>query len=267
MDSKDNSKVFQIIIAVLLVLAGVCIGYIVGIKSMEKSNNNQVDKKINDNYQKENENQSEETEEQNSTEKQNENQSEETEEQNSTGKQNSEVNSLESKGTKESVEISLNGKNNTLTLLDGTTTNERSYLTFGNTNLMILKRYGTGPAYEAGIFPMPITKYKVVIGKDNKEYLIVYYDFIFEHALLVINDSTKIIGKYFNENGCGFATLEDIEKTMTIIENDDIYYYKPIETSNGNSSKLELTKLEIENDTIKEVKTNTVVTGKMAQCT
>ena len=250
MESKDNSKVFQIIIAVLLVLAGVCIGYIVGIKSIEKSNNNQIEKKMNDNYQKENENQSEETEEQNSTEK-----------------QNPEVNTLESKGTKESIEISLNGKNNTLALLDGTTTDERSYLTFGNTNLSILKRYGTGPAYEAGIFPMPITKYKVVIGKDNKEYLIVYYDFIFEHALLVINDSTKIIGKYFNEYGCGFATLEDIEKTMTIIENDDIYYYKPIETSNGNSSKLELTKLEIENDTIKEIKTNTVVTGKMAQCT
>ncbi len=253
MDSKDNSKVFQIIIAVLLVLAGVCIGYIVGIKSMEKSNNNQVDKKINDNYQKENENQSEETEEQNSTEK-----------------QNSEVNSLESKGTKESVEISLNGKQNTLALLDGTTTNERSYLTFGNTNLNILWRYGTGEAYEAGIYEMPIVKYKVVIGNDNKEYLIVYYDYSFEHALLVINDSTRIIGKYFNVDEDGydcFATLEDIEKTMTIIENDDIYYYKPIETSNGNSSKLELTKLEIENDTIKEIKTNTVVTGKMAQCT
>ena len=253
MDSKDNSKVFQIIITVLLVLTGVCIGYIVGIKSMEKSNNNQMEKKINDNYQKENENQSEETEEQNSTEK-----------------QNPEVNTLESKGTKESVEISLNGKNNTLTLLDGTTTNERSYLTFGNTNLMILKRYGTGLEYEAGIYEMPIVKYKVVIGNDNKEYLIVYYDYGFEHALLVINDSTKIIGKYFNEfneNGCDFATLEDIEKTMTIIENDDIYYYKPIETSNVYSSKLELTKLEIENDTIKEIKTNTVVTGKMAQCT
>ena len=36
MESKDNSKVFQIIIAVLLVLVGVCIGYIVGIKSIEK---------------------------------------------------------------------------------------------------------------------------------------------------------------------------------------------------------------------------------------
>ena len=243
---KDNSKLYLVIIAILLLIIGLGVGYFIGTNKV---------KPVNVLEEKEEPKEEEKTEELVS------------------GK-------LKSNGEKDAVDITLNGKTNSLEVLDLSKQNKSgSYLTFGDTNLDKLYHYGTGDVRE-----MPEVNYHVIKGTDNKEYLVVTYDTDFQHVLLVINDQTRIVGEFLNkvlvdykEGYYCFSTFNDSRESTYEISNSISYYkYK-----DGNITSKELGddsfvedsivldryELVIGNNIVKEVKTDSNKNGKISQCT
>lgn len=252
---ENKEKKYLIIIAILLLVIGIGFGYFIGtnkevnkdIKTTDQRRDNDDDKKGNQpEINKEPEIQ---------------------------------AGSLESKGEEETIEIKLNDKTNTLKIFDGTKKHEKSYMVFGNTDLDKIVHYGTGPDNAKGIYEMPKIVYSFVNGKDTKEYLIVYYNVDFQHILLVVNDEAKIIGTYgsnvkYKMYDC-FATFNQVDESIFNIHNDEITYYKYPDSSkiaevtdfSDSSIELQLTKLEISNDEVKEITLGTKKSGKFVQCT
>ena len=243
---EKNNRVYMIIIFILLFVVGLCIGYIMGtsVKENELKNNSKerIEEKI------------EEKKPENATDK---------------AKSKEQINGvLQSNGDRKEIEISLNGSTNTLVLEKNE--GKDSIFTFGNTKLCFLTGWGTGPSYDCA---PEEAEYTIIKGKDSKEYLVLYYQSSFDKYLLILNDKTEIIGKFsskkeFKFYDC-FAVLDDMEKAIYYIENDEVYYYKSnqeIEETNK-PIELELMKLEISNDKVEEISTNKKVTGKYSQCT
>ncbi len=242
MEKKDNSKTYLIIIALLLFVIGIGFGYFLG-----TNNNAKLES------------------------------SEKTEEKKEEKKEEEKIvveGSLVSNGDSVTKDIVLNGKSNTLALLDGSEIKMESYMKFGTTSLDKLVRYGTGSDKAAGYHEMPKLNYHVVEGVDGKEYLVVYYDYSFQHVLLVLNDETKIIGEFKNhiqKSFDCFANFDEIEATLFEIKNNDVYYYKYDDKEKvgdiyEDAIKMKLVKLEINNNKVNEIETETSTTGKFFQC-
>lgn len=187
---------------------------------------------------------------------------------------------LESNGSKETVEISLNGSEKTLTLYNRFEENKDSILTFGDTDINYYIGYGA----DIEVTPVPEkVNYNVVVGKDNKEYLVVTYGYSFQQFLIVLNKDAKVIGKYstyyedtkfFGEHDNCYA-IEEVNDVFTIlysVEDNDIYFYKYDEGTlrnlgdGKNSIDLEQIKIEIDNDKLIETKTGSTKKGSAGQC-
>ena len=259
---ENKEKTYLTIIIILLFIIGIGIGYFIGTSKNGTKEEQRQERKYIDNYKKE------------KSIKGNKNRKK-------VERKEPEIQagSLKSEGEKAGVDIKLNGKTNELAVFDGNEKQQKSYLTFGKTNLDKLVRYGTGPNKAEGILEMPEIIYSVINGKDNKEYLVVYYNMDFQHILLVLNDETEIIGTYgsnvaFKNYDC-FATFNQVDESIFNIHNNEITYYKYPDSSKENevtdfsdsSIELELTKLEISNDEVKEITLGTKKAGKFVQCT
>ncbi len=264
---KDNSIVYIIIISILLIIIFSGIAWNAGknyAKNEDSKNENRTEEK--DTKKEEKPNDIEEPEESEDTVK-------------------TVYGTLKSDGVKDSVDITLNGKTNTLLLENNK--KENGKILFGSTDIDFFIKYGTGP--EGTVFDtIHEIDYRVVKGKDNKDYLVVSYGKgdSFQQVLLILNDNRDIIGKYsthyenaefFGKNDDCFALRnidDEDDNEMYIVEEDNIEFYKYINGSlvNNNNTgrntiKLELIKLEIDNNKVIEVKTGTVVSGEAGQCT
>ena len=145
---------------------------------------------------------------------------------------------------------------------------ENSTLTFGQTNLNLLSLVGTGNSIKEA--PEEI-EYKIIIGSDDKEYLYVAYQRLYNQFIIIINDETNIIGQYSSsiESISCYAALDSLTndyKPLYKVENNSVYYYKYVETIKDNRIMLEMIKLEVADNKVKEIKTGTRVSGKSVQC-
>ena len=256
MAQKDNSKAYLIIIAILLLIIGIGIGYYVGINNKPLEEPKKEERK-------------EEPEEE-------EKQEEEKEEKSiPSGK-------LKSDGVKDSVEITLNGKTNTLLLENNK--REKGIMKYGDTNLDFMIKYGASD----GVIRDTVNEieYWVFLGKDNKEYLVVAYGNGLQQLLLIINDETNIIKKYnthyehtkfYNDENddCYVYVDEGNEqfKTLYSIGYKLVSFYKYKEGSakkeeNGEISVI-LNKIDIviDEDVVSEKETGQSLSGNAGQCT
>ena len=181
-----------------------------------------------------------------------------------------ELKKLTSDGEKATASISLNGKQNTLVLENKMKSNETSTFTFGQTELNFLTTYGT--ATNTKIFPKEV-EYKIIVGKDSKEYLYVSYRSTFDQHVLILNDETKIIGKvssYVDSLKCYALLNKEIgqteEKPIYRVDDNYIFYYKYSADKDKDNITLDLMKLEIFADNVTEVNTGTRVNGHRAEC-
>ena len=186
-----------------------------------------------------------------------------------------EIKTLESKGNNVTANITLNGKESTLTLENNSGQQKDSIFTFGSTKLCFIQGWGTGPSYACA--PESVD-YSVVRGKDNKEYLFIYYQSSFDKHILILNEDSKII-KHISSKvddktfdyGC-FVTLSDIEAKLYIIKDNNIYFYDRATVPNSyiNTSEpinLKTVKIEITNNVVELTDTDEKETGQYAQCT
>ena len=262
METKDNSKTLLVIIAILLLIIGVGVGYFVGTNKNESTNTKETNKE-------------EKKEEKNEAKTE----TDEEEEKAPTIDEGYVPGSITSYGEVVNKEIELNGKKNNLAIMDGSKHAKNSYMTFGSTNIDKLVHYGVGRQPKDS-YEMPQLNYIIVKGTDNKEYLVVNYNLDFQHVLLVLNDETKIIGEVVNTIDAGgsdcFTVLDDSTENYFVILNNEISYYKVVDNKYKQYSEsyfqkggvnFEMFKLEIGNNTVKEIKVNSTTTGKLAQCT
>lgn len=255
MEQKDNSKTYLIIIAVLLLIIGIGVGYIIG------TNNKPLDPKKEE--PKETIEKIEIDEEDKEDEKEPEPEKEEESNSDSTPKKEiikGTLNSDISIGEKDSKTISLNNKQL-----------EISYENIDDNGPGTRKlKVGTNVIGSWSPNGLSNIKYEVITGSDNKDYLVIRYQQWANYGY-IINDEGKTI-YYFDTNvkdlGC-VAYFDDLSDEMSYIENNEVYYYKYRSGSanNNNSSlKTDLVKLSINNNKVTETKTGTVKDGKFGQC-
>lgn len=252
MENKEKS--YLIVISLLLFIIGIGAGYIVGVNQKAKI----VDK--------------EKIEQKENNEK--DHNSEKRKKDKEVGNKNG---TLKSHGTEEKVEITLNNTTKTLALLDGYEIEKKSYMTFGDTNIDKLVHYGT--AGVEGSFTMPSVNYRVINGKDNKEYLAVYYSEGFQHILLILNDEAKIIGEYSNKITTNvadcFASFNKEYEPLFKVKGNELFYYKYTKDESSSKSvsfdnngiELEQYKIELNNNKVIETQTGNKSSGKFCQCT
>jgi len=254
---KSENKVLYIIIGILLLIIGIGAGYIIGI--------NKSNVKVEEKEKVEEKKEKEETEEKKDEEPPVKNDTEENEKELASG-------TLKSNGQKDSVEISLNGKTNTLLLENNK--KENGVIKYGNTNIDLMVKFGTGPdvihdtTYELN--------YNVVLGEDNREYLVVSYGESLQQYLLILNDDTRIIGEYGTHytNTKFYSHLDDCfvyldeEKKVYNVDGNDIFFYKYKEGSFKQTyeATLEEVLIKINNNKITDSVTGKTLTSKVGQC-
>ena len=258
---KNNKMlIISITIAIILFFAGLIVGFSMGKKTNNNaSNNQQVECIEKDETKKEEENKEEENKEE-----------PEPEEKPKEEEKDSSVKTLKSNGERVTVDISLNGKQNTLIFENNMKTNGTSIFTFGPTNLNFLKGFGTGGTSVAT--PNEI-EYKVIVSKDSKEYLYVAYRNSFDQHILIINDEAKIIGNIssYEESLNCYIMLEKNtgateEQPFYRADGNYVFYYKFSKSLDKDRVLLDLMKLEIFVDKVTEVNMGTRTSGKTAQC-
>ncbi len=250
---KNENKILYIIIGILLLIIGIGAGYMVGtnkadvnIEEKEKNNNKLEERKDGETPVK--------------------NDNEENKKDLATG-------TLESNGKKDSIEINLNGKKNILLLENNK--KEDGAIKFGNTDIDLMIKYGVGP----GVVHDTVYKlnYNVVLGEDNREYLVVSYGESLQQYLLILNDDTRIIGQYgsfyrnakFYSNNDDCFVYTDEEKILYNVEGNDVLFYKYKDGSfkQSTGATLEEVKIIIDNNGITESATGNTLISKVGQCT
>lgn len=263
MEQKEN-KILYIIIGILLLIIGIGAGYIIG--------TNKTDVKVEE-KDKENKPKERTEEDKDNTKNQEERKDEEPPVKNDTEEKKEELASgtLESNGIKDSVEITLNGKKNTLLLENNK--KEDGIIKFANTDIDLMIKYGAGPGVKDTTYKL---NYNVVLGEDNKEYLVVSYGESYQQYLLILNDDTRIIGQYgthytntkfYSNNDDCFVNL-DGDKILYNVDGNDIFFYKYKEGSlkQTNSVTLEEVSIKINSNKITENLTGKTINTIVGQC-
>jgi hypothetical protein len=242
MEKVSSNKPLYIIIALLLFIIGLGTGYIVG------SNKNEVVKE------KEVEPINNKTEEQ-----------EEKEEDTIDNNMNS-IKADIGKDEKITKNIELNGKTLELTyeLEDyDETWGGTPVFKINNNKIENKSLYGTHCFF---------VEYKIILGNDNKEYLLFTYG-TYANYLFIINDEGRVIYSINsltkNEECVGSINNYSCNERVYVIKDNDVYFYKEDEESSYNSEyRIELTKIKliINNNIVKEEKSSSKINGYLAQC-
>ena len=183
---------------------------------------------------------------------------------------------LESNGKRDTVNITLNGKNNTLLLENNK--KENGVIKFGNTNIDLMVKFGAGPniVYDT----THKLNYNVVIGEDNKEYLVVSYGESLQQYLLILNDNANIIGQYsthytntkfYSEDDDCFV-YNDNDEILYKVSGNEVFFYKYKEGSFSKNSNdqgyviLEEVLIKINNNKVSENTTGNTINSHVGQC-
>ena len=244
---KNKMIIITLVIAIVLFFGGLIVGFSMGKSSQTKCKTDSIETTTQDEPQKEEIEEKKEKEERTN---------------------DYELKTIKSEGEKITVDINLNDKQNTLVFENRSQARENSTLTFGQTNLNLLSLVRTGNSIKEA--PEEI-EYKIIIGSDDKEYLYVAYQRLYNQFIIIINDETNIIGQYSSsiESISCYAALDSLTndyKPLYKVENNSVYYYKYVETIKDNRIMLEMIKLEVADNKVKEIKTGTRVSGKSVQC-
>lgn len=243
----NKNKTVYIIILVISFIICLGVGYIIGSnKHIETTKEKEVDKKNNENIEK---------------------QEETTKSTIITSDTN--MNSIKAdigKDEKITENIELNGKT-----LELTYELENYNETWGGTPLFKINNnkienkslYGNNCYY---------IEYKKIYGNDNKEYLLFTYG-TYANYLFIINDEGRVIYSINsldkNEECVAFIDSNAIGQRMYAIKDNNIYFYKAEgEVTYNSEANIELTeiKLIINNNLVKEEKSSSKIDGHFGQC-
>ena len=255
MEQKNDSKVYLIIIAILLLIIGVGVGFYIG------KNNNALETKQEEKEEgvKKKSQEKDLDEEKTDSEKKD----------NSDKEENKKIKkgSLKSEmdiGEKDVKVVDINNKQVEISyeIIDDDGPGTR-VLKIGNKEIGKWSPNGIGDI-----------KYEVVTGKDNSEYLLLTYN-LFANYGYIVKDDGKILYSFdstVKDNSGNLdcvAYFDDINDKMIYVENNEVYYYK---YKNGTANekdysvKVDLVKLSINSNKVTEVKTGTEKVGKYGQC-
>ena len=115
-------------------------------------------------------------------------------------------------------------------------------------------------------------EYKIILGNDNKEYLVFTYG-TNANYLFIINDEGRVIysiNSLDKTKECvAFIDSNAVGQRMYAIKDNDVYFYKAEgEVSYNSEANIELTeiKLIINNNMVKEEKSPSKINGHFGQC-
>ena len=115
-------------------------------------------------------------------------------------------------------------------------------------------------------------EYKIILGNDNKEYLVFTYG-TNANYLFIINDEGRVIysiNSLDKTKECvAFIDSNAVGQRMYAIKDNDVYFYKAEgEVSYNSEANIELTeiKLIINNNVVKEEKSPSKINGHFGQC-
>ena len=259
MEKESNNKPLYIIIALLLFIIGLGTGYIVGSNKNEEVKEKEVEQKKEDGKDKKSQSSKSDIEEK----------EEDTIDNNTTNDNN--MNSIKAdigKDEKITENIELNGKTLELTyeLEDyDETWGGTPVFKINNNKIENKSLYGTYCFF---------VEYKIILGNDNKEYLLFTYG-TYANYLFIINDEGRVIYSINsltkNEECVGSINNYSYSgnERVYVIKDNDVYFYKEDgESSYDSEYRIELTKIKliINNNIVKEEKSSSKINGYLAQC-